>query len=145
MCQLAIISTNIEIIFDKKKTPEGLLPKKLLFYCVKLPGAYAKTVFIDCELGAHILPEGWHDWEKPGKPDSKKNSFYAEYGSTGPGAVGKASSGKSGSSASRVKWSHTLSASKAALYNPEKVFSRRDLPDRDGKNKPFAKDWNPFE
>ena len=108
-------------------------------------GAYAKTVFIDCELGAHILPEGWHDWEKPGKPDSKKNSFYAEYGSTGPGAVGKASSGKSGSSASRVKWSHTLSASKAALYNPEKVFSRRDLPDRDGKNKPFAKDWNPFE
>lgn len=108
-------------------------------------GAYAKTVFIDCELGAHILPEGWHDWERPGKPDSKKNSFYAEYGSTGPGAVGKASSGKSGSSASRVKWSHSLSASLAALYTPEKVFSRRDLPDRDGKNKPFAKDWNPIE
>ena len=37
-------------------------------------GAYAKTVFIRCELGSHILPEGWHDWEKEGKPDTKKNS-----------------------------------------------------------------------
>ena len=47
-------------------------------------GAYAKTVFLDCTLGGHILPEGWHDWEKEGKPDTKKNSFYAEYGNTAP-------------------------------------------------------------
>ena len=60
-------------------------------------GAYARTVFIDCELGPHIVAEGWHDWEKPGKPDTKKNSYYAEYGSTGPGARGP-----------RVKWAHTL-------------------------------------
>ena len=26
---------------------------------------YAKTVFIDCEMGKHIRPEGWHNWSKP--------------------------------------------------------------------------------
>lgn len=48
---------------------------------------YAKTVFIDTELGAHILPVGWHAW--PGDknfPDKEKTAFYAEYASTGPGA-----------------------------------------------------------
>ena len=76
-------------------------------------GAYAKTVFIDCELGGHILSEGWHDWEKPGKPDTKKNSYYAEYGSKGPGAAPKSR---------RVKWSHQLSARQAAEYSFEKVM-----------------------
>ena len=74
-------------------------------------GAYAKTVFIDCELGGHILPEGWHDWEKDGKPDTKKNSYYAEYGSFGPGARGP-----------RVKWSHTLSPKEVKEYSFEKVM-----------------------
>ena len=74
-------------------------------------GAYARTVFIDCELGAHILPEGWHDWDKPGKPDTKKNSYYAEYGSTGPGARGP-----------RVKWSHQLKARQVAEYSFDQVM-----------------------
>ena len=76
-------------------------------------GAYAKTVFIDCTLGSHILKEGWHDWEKPGKPDTKKNSYYAEYGSKGPGAASKKE---------RVKWSYQLSAKQAAQYSFEKVM-----------------------
>ena len=74
-------------------------------------GAYAKTVFIGCELGSHILPEGWHDWEKEGKPDTKKNSYYAEYGSFGPGAQGP-----------RVKWAHTLKAKDLPKYSFEKVM-----------------------
>ena len=74
-------------------------------------GAYAKTVFINCELGSHILPEGWHDWEKEGKPDTKKNSYYAEYGSYGPGAQGP-----------RVKWAHTLKAKDLPKYSFEKVM-----------------------
>ena len=77
-------------------------------------GAYAKTVFINCELGSHILPEGWHDWEKPGKPDTKKNSYYAEYNNYGPGAAG-----------ARVKWSHRLSARQAAAYSFEKVMYQK--------------------
>ena len=87
-------------------------------------GAYAKTVFIDCELGAHILPEGWHDWEKPGKPDTKKNSYYAEYGSTGPGARGP-----------RVKWAHSLKPKQLADYTFEKVMYQKE----DGIV------WNPYD
>ena len=89
-------------------------------------GAYAKTVFIDCELGGHILKEGWHDWEKPGKPDTKKNSYYAEYASKGPGAASKKE---------RVKWSYQLSAKKAAEYTFEKVMYQP----QDGIK------WNPYE
>ena len=87
-------------------------------------GAYARTVFIDCELGEHIVPEGWHDWEKPGKPDTKKNSYYAEYGSTGPGARGP-----------RVKWAHQLSARQLKEYTFEKVMYQP----QDGIV------WNPYD
>ncbi len=87
-------------------------------------GAYAKTVFIDCELGSHILPDGWHDWEKEGKPDTKKNSYYAEYGSTGPGARGP-----------RVKWAHTLKAKQLKDYSFEKVMYQKE----DGII------WNPYD
>ena len=87
-------------------------------------GAYARTVFIGCELGAHILPEGWHDWEKPGKPDTKKNSYYAEYGSTGPGARGP-----------RVKWAHHLTRKQAERYTFENVMYQAE----DGIR------WNPFD
>ena len=74
-------------------------------------GAYAKTVFINCELGKHIVADGWHDWEKEGKPNTKKNSFYAEYGNFGPGAEGP-----------RVKWAHTLKAKDLKDYTFEKVM-----------------------
>ena len=74
-------------------------------------GAYAKTVFINCELCGHILPEGWHDWEKEGKPDTKKNSYYAEYGNYGPGARGP-----------RVKWAHTLKEKDLKDYTFQKVM-----------------------
>ena len=87
-------------------------------------GAYAKTVFIECELGPHILPEGWHDWEKEGKPDTKKNSYYAEYANYGPGAAGP-----------RVKWAKKLNARKAAEYSFEKVMYQKE----DGII------WNPYD
>ncbi len=75
-------------------------------------GAYAKTVFIDCFLDGHIVPEGWHDWEKEGKPDTKKNSFYGESGNYGPGARGP-----------RVKWAHKI---KAKNYTFEKVMYQKE-------------------
>ena len=87
-------------------------------------GAYAKTVFIDCELGDHIVPDGWHDWEKAGKPDTKKNSYYAEYGSSGPGARGP-----------RVKWAHTLKPKDLKDYTFEKVMYQP----QDGIV------WNPYD
>ena len=87
-------------------------------------GAYAKTVFIHCELGPHIAPEGWHDWEKEGKPDTKKNSYYAEFQNYGPGASGF-----------RVNWAHEMTAGQVADHSFEKVMYQK----QDGIV------WNPFD
>ncbi len=56
---------------------------------------YAQTLFIDCELGGHIRPEGWHNWNKP---EAERTALYGEWGSTGEGADGSA----------RVKWAKKL-------------------------------------
>ena len=45
---------------------------------------YAKAVFIHCELGRHIHPEGWNNWEKT---EAEKTVFYAEFENTGSGAA----------------------------------------------------------
>ncbi len=70
---------------------------------------YANVVFIECEMGAHIVPEGWHNW---GQPNREKTSFYAEYNSKGTGAnVEK-----------RVKWSHQLTKKQAKQYSIDNIF-----------------------
>lgn len=72
---------------------------------------WAKTVFIDCEMGAHIHPTGWKDWNKP-----HGHFFYAEYHSTGEGACPDA----------RADFSCQLSAGEAAVYTVENVLSAPD-------------------
>lgn len=52
---------------------------------------YAQTIFIDCTMGGHIRPEGWHNWNKP---TAERTARYGEWGSKGEGANDKA----------RVKW-----------------------------------------
>lgn len=44
---------------------------------------YGRTVFLGCDMGGHIRPEGWNNWRKP---EREKTSFYAEYGNTGEGS-----------------------------------------------------------
>ena len=87
--------------------------------------SFAKTVFIDCELGDHIRPEGWHNW---GKPYAEKTTFYAEYGSKGPGAEG-----------ARVKWSHVLKAKDLKKYTPANVLKCGSEQDKNGVN--FPTEW----
>ncbi len=58
--------------------------------------AYAQTFFVECALGGHIRPEGWHNWNKP---EAERTVHYGEWGSTGEGANPKA----------RVKWAKRLS------------------------------------
>ncbi len=74
---------------------------------------YAKTVFIDCELGKHILPEGWHNWSKP---ESEKTTFYAEYESRGEGANSK----------TRVNWSHQLSKRDVKKYTTQNILGENE-------------------
>lgn len=80
---------------------------------------FAKTVFIGCDLGKHILPKGWNAW--PGDPlfaDKDKTAFYAEYRNNGPGA----------DTAKREKWVKILSSGEAKKYSIRNIFS----------------DWNPL-
>lgn len=71
---------------------------------------YAATVFIDCSLGAHILPEGWHNWNKP---SNEQTARYAEYRNTGSGA----DTGK------RVAWSRQLPVKEAKALTLAKIFN----------------------
>src|SRR5690606_7651140 len=57
---------------------------------------YGATIFANCWLGGHILPQGWHNWNKPA---NEQTARYAEYRNTGPGA----------GTAQRVAWSRQLS------------------------------------
>lgn len=84
---------------------------------------YARTVFIGCRMGAHIRPEGWHDWNKE---YAHMTAFYAEYGSEGPGAAPE----------DRVKWSHRLRKKDIGEYVPAKVLDAGSEIDRNGVSVP---------
>ena len=78
---------------------------------------YAKTVFINCDLGSHIIKEGWHPWKGDAMfPDKDKTAFYAEYGNRGVGAVLDG----------RVAWSKQLSMEDAAKYTVENILKGGD-------------------
>jgi pectinesterase len=79
---------------------------------------YARTVFIECELGKHMRPEGWDPWKGDKMfPDKDKTAFYAEYKNIGPGSdVSK-----------RVLWSHQLTKKESKQYTMKNIF----------------RDWNP--
>jgi len=79
--------------------------------------SYAKTVYLRCELGSHIIPEGWDPWKGDNMfLDKDKTAYYAEYKSTGPGANPKA----------RAAWSHQLTDKEAKEYTLENIFGGRD-------------------
>jgi pectinesterase len=64
---------------------------------------YAKTVFLNCELGNHIIEKGWDNWSNP---EAEKASFYGEYENFGPGF----------NPTKRVSWSHQLTKKQAKKY-----------------------------
>lgn len=68
---------------------------------------YAKTVFLECELGEHIHPAGWMDWGKP-----HGHFYYGEYRSTGAGAAPD----------KRADFSHQLTDEEAQQYKIEQVL-----------------------
>ncbi|TVT39684.1 pectin esterase [Hymenobacter setariae] len=71
---------------------------------------HSRTVYLNCELGQHILPLGWDNWRDAA---NEKTAYYAEYESTGPGA----------SPAARAKWTHQLTAKEAKRYTLAAIFS----------------------
>jgi pectinesterase len=71
---------------------------------------YAKTVFINCDMGNHIIDIGWNNWSRP---ETEKTSFYAEYKCSGAGFKPE----------KRAKWAHQLTDKEAGNYTIESVFS----------------------
>jgi pectinesterase len=86
---------------------------------------YANVLFLNCDMGPHIRPEGWHNWNQPAR---EKTAKYGEYGSTGPGAKPDG----------RVPWSKQLTEAEAKVITPQVVLAGRDgwnpiLATNDGK------------
>ena len=73
---------------------------------------YGYTLFMNCDLGAHIRPEGWHHWEK----QRENTARYLEYNNHGAGALPQ----------QRVAWSRQLTKKEAQQITPAKVFNRQD-------------------
>ena len=70
---------------------------------------YAHTLFMNCELGGHIVAKGWHNWNKK---ENEQTARYEEYNNTGDGANTK----------ERVNWSRQLTKKQAAAVTIENVF-----------------------
>jgi pectinesterase len=69
---------------------------------------YAKTVFINTDMGSHILPVGWDNWRNA---ENEKTAYYAEYHSTGDGA----------NTNDRAKWSKQLLKKEAKKYTLQNI------------------------
>lgn len=79
---------------------------------------YAKAVFLSCDLGKHIHPAGFHDWNKP---QAHETCFFAEYKNFGEGA----------SPETRSDFVTQLTDNEACLFSKQNVLCGEDgwLPD----------------
>ena len=73
---------------------------------------YGYTLFMNCELGSHIRPEGWHNWEK----HREQTARYLEYNNRGEGAK----------TDGRAPWSRQLTKKEAAEVTLQNVFTISD-------------------
>ena len=80
---------------------------------------YAYTLFIECELGKHIVLAGWHNW---GKQSNEETARYMEYKNTGEGAH----------ASERVAWSKQLTKKEAEAVTVDAIFRTQS-------------DWNPID
>jgi len=71
--------------------------------------AWAKSVFIKCELPKQIAPQAWDNW---GNPENEKTAFFAEYECTGEGFKPK----------ERASWTHQLKKSEAERYTLKNIL-----------------------
>lgn len=74
---------------------------------------YACVTYLHCEIGPHIMPEGWANWNAT---DRDKTARYREYKDYGPGANPEG----------RVKWSHQLTDQEAKACTVKNVLSGKD-------------------
>ncbi len=108
--------------------PSGATPKKVQngpaqAYLGRPWRPYGAVAFIDSEMGAHIKPEGWHNW---GKPAQEQTARYVEYNSSGAGAA----PGK------RVPWARQLTKKQAERMTVAAILGGSDGWNPHGGTKP---------
>jgi len=81
-------------------------------------GVYSINVFINTDMQAPITAAGWIEFE-PGTTDNLPTSFYAEYGSTGPGAAGYTAK-------TREKYTVYLTSAETDKYEPDTFLKGSD-------------------
>ncbi len=80
---------------------------------------YAYTIFMNCELGKHIVGAGWDNWRDA---KNEKTARYAEYHNSGEGAKAD----------NRVKWAKQLSDKEAEKITTVNCYN-------------LSKEWRLFE
>ena len=73
--------------------------------------SYARVIFLRSWMDASIIPEGWREWT-PGKTDTLRTAYFAEFRSSGPGAAPQR----------RVATSHQLDAAEAKRWSYTSLF-----------------------
>jgi len=113
---------NVTAASTPKETPHGLV-----FDHCRVAGAKpgiknslgrpwrdcASVVYMNCELGDCIIPEGWR---QGGAVNPESCARFAEYRNTGPGAA----------TANRVSWSRQLPEAEASALTPPAVLAGAD-------------------
>lgn len=79
---------------------------------------YANVVYLECNLGKFIAPEGWQNWSRT---ENYKTVFYAEYHNKGEGS----------NLSARVSWAKQLTQEQANQYTVKNFLSGND-------------NWNPL-
>lgn len=73
---------------------------------------YGYTLFMNCDLGKHIRPEGWHHWQK----EREQTARYMEYNNRGEGSA----------TSNRVAWSKQLTKKEAQNVSLTTVMAKSD-------------------
>jgi pectin methylesterase-like acyl-CoA thioesterase len=76
---------------------------------------YATVVFLNTQIDAPVLADGWTEWLRFGVP-TLPTAYYAEYNSTGPGANAEG----------REKYSHQLTEDEAKKWSPDQFLGLGD-------------------
>jgi len=71
---------------------------------------YSSVAYLRCELGSHIIPEGWDNWRKA---TNEQTARYAEYKNRGSGSDSKA----------RARWSRQLNDKEAKAFTLKSIFN----------------------
>ncbi len=73
---------------------------------------YASTLFINCTMGNHVRPVGWHNWRNP---DNELTARYGEYGTTGC------------TTDQRASWARILTTEEVASITPKLIFTHNSI------------------